>query len=265
VQVMLKGPIGAHVSNGIVEYARQFNAAKPCRHVIIDNFLDADFAQRVYEDLPDVSAMPKSHDYMFSDKRELSTLDRHSDISRQLHEVFMSPEFADWLSVFAGHTVFVDPEYIGGGFHAGAEGSFLDLHVDFNIHPVHQDWLREFNILLYLNPGWQPSWGGQLLLTDNPGSPTTSVDPLFNRLVIMESTDRSFHGYEKISFPPGRSRRSIAAYAYSLTPAGGIERRTTTWMPQNAGPVKRVLAKNWNWLVLTKNKFFGSGTLKNRR
>lgn len=262
---MLGHPVQPHVSEQVDEYERTFNGATPVRHVAIDNFLDEDFAQKLFEDLPQPDAMPKSRDYMFSDKHELSTLDRHSELSKQLHEVFMSKEFAEFLRPLAGHEVFIDPEYVGGGFHAGASHSYLDMHVDFNIHPTHQDWLREFNILLYLNPGWDPSWAGQLKLTDDPSRPGITVDPLFNRLVIMESTDKSFHGYDKLNFPEGRSRRSIAAYAYSLVPEGSISRRTTGWVPQGAGPVKQLLAKNWNWIVLTKNKFFGSGTLKNRR
>jgi Rps23 Pro-64 3,4-dihydroxylase Tpa1-like proline 4-hydroxylase len=263
--MMLPRPVAPDIAERVDEYAATFQAAKPVRHVVIDGFLEEPYAEQLFADLPDLEAMPKSRDYVFSDKRELSTLDRHSEISGRLHEVFMSPAFATFLGTLAGHETFVDPEYIGGGFHAGSEGSFLDLHVDFNIHPSHDDWLREFNILLYMNPGWERSWGGELLLTDDPASPTISVEPLFNRLVIMESTDKSFHGYEKISFPAGRSRRSIAAYAYSHIDPETTSRRTTKWMPREAGPVKRALAKNWNWMVLTKNKFFGSGTLKNRR
>ena len=262
---MLPAPVAAGVGDRADELAEAFRTATPVRHVAIDGFLDEDYARALFEDLPQPDAMPKSRDYMFSDKRELSTLDRHSDISRRLHDVFMSPEFADFLGTIAGKRVFVDPEYVGGGFHAGSEGSYLDLHVDFNIHPVHGDWLREFNILLYLNPGWEPGWGGQLLLTDDPDSTPIQVEPLFNRLVIMESTDKSFHGYKQISFPTGRSRRSIAAYGYSTIDPASVHRRTTTWVPQEAGPVKRTLAKNWNWMVLTKNRFLGSGTLKNRR
>lgn len=262
---MLPEPVAPGVAERVDGYAKSFNAATPVRHVAIDGFLDEAFAQRLFEDLPDPDAMPKSRDYMFSDKRELSTLDRHSELSRQLHDVFMSPGFAEFLGTIAGKDIFVDPEYVGGGFHAGAKGSYLDLHVDFNIHPAQHDWLREFNILLYLNPGWEPSWGGELMLTDSPDKPGITVEPLFNRLVIMESTDKSFHGYEKIHFPEGRSRRSIAAYGYSIVDADSVDRRTTTWKPQEAGPVKKVLAKNWNWMVLTKNRFFGSGTLKNRR
>lgn len=262
---MLPYPVRPEVFGRQAELAHSFNAAVPVRYVVIDDFLDADFAQQLFDDLPQPDDMPKSRDYMFSDKRELSTLDRHAESSRKLHDVFMSLEFAEYLRPLAGHDVFIDPEYVGGGFHAGAEGSFLDLHTDFNIHPTHPTWLREFNILLYLNPGWEPQWGGELLLTDHPGAPTISVEPRFNRLVIMESTDRSFHGYERINFPAGRSRRSIAAYAYSLVTAGSISRHTTNWVPQDGSPVKRALAKNWNRIVLTKNKFLGSGTLKNRR
>ena len=212
-------PVASHVNERSDEFAASFASSHPVKHVIIDDFLDADFAERLYADLPDPNAMPKSRDYMFSDKRELSTLDRHSDISKQLHEVFMSPQFAQLASKLVGHEVFLDPEYIGGGFHAGSEGSFLDLHVDFNIHPAHDNWLREFNILLYLNPGWEPSWGGELLLTADPDAPAIEVAPKFNRLVMMECTDKSFHGYHRINFPAGSSRRSIAAYAYSLVKA----------------------------------------------
>lgn len=262
---MLSYPVASGVFERREEFVKELNASTPVRHVVIDDFLDADYARLLYDDLPQPDAMPKSRDYMFSDKRELSTLDRHSELSKKLHEVFMSEPFAQFLGALAGHDVFVDPEYVGGGFHAGAEGSFLDLHVDFNIHPTHENWLREFNILLYLNPGWQAEWGGQLLLTDSPESPTIAVEPKFNRLVIMECTEKSYHGYKQISFPPDRSRRSIAAYGYSLVQAGTIARHTTNWAPQESGAAKRLLAKNWNWIVLTKNKFLGSGTLKNRR
>lgn len=262
---MLGYPVVPRVAERQEELATAFRASTPVRHVVIDDFLEPDVAQRLFDDLPAPGEMPKSRDYMFSDKRELSTLDRHSDTSRALHDVFMSDGFAELLCALVGRSVFVDPEYIGGGFHAGAEGSFLDLHTDFNIHPAHEDWLRELNILLYLNPGWEASWGGQLLLTDDPEAPTVSVEPRFNRLVIMESTDTSFHGYQRIAFPPGSSRRSIAAYGYSLVSSGSVSRRTTNWVPQDAGPVKRMLARNWNWMVLTKNRYFGSGTLKNRR
>lgn len=168
---MLPYPVAPEIAERKEQLSEDFTTAEPVRHIVIDDFLDAKYAHTLLDDLPSPAAMPKSRDYMFSDKRALSTFDRHSDISRLLHDVFMSKEFADFLNLLTGREVFVDPEYVGGGFHAGAKNSFWDLHTDFNLHPAHSDWLRELNILLYLNPGWQPAWGGQLLLTDSPMRP----------------------------------------------------------------------------------------------
>lgn len=262
---MLRYPVSPAVAADIDAVVHRFNRSGPVKYVVIDDFLDADYASKLFSDLPDLTTMPKSRDYMFSDKRELSTLDKHSDLSRELHEIFMSQDFADLASRLVGRTVFIDPEYVGGGFHAGDTGSFLDLHVDFNIHPAQPTWFRELNILLYLNPGWEASWGGELLLTDHPERVPKQIEPRFNRLVIMECTDSSFHGYKAINFPSGHSRRSIAAYGYSAIPAGSVSRHTTNWAPEDASFGKRLLARNWNRIVLTKNHFFGSGTLKNRR
>jgi hypothetical protein len=264
VGTTLPDPIAPRAESA-AELAARFQSAAPVKHLVLDGFLDEAYARQLFDALPAVDEMPKSRDYVFSDKRELSTLDTHSTSTRRLHDAFASDAFADLLSALVGRQVFLDPEYTGGGFHAGAPGSFLDLHTDFNVHPAHATWRRELNVLLYLNPGWEPSWGGELQLTDDPGRDGVTVSPLWNRLVIMESTASSYHGYDKISFPPGTARRSIAAYAYSLVDEGAIERRTTSWSPKHAGIVKRALAKNWNWLVLTKNRYLGSGTLKNRR
>ena len=262
---MLRYPVSPDVAAGLDVFITRFRESGPVKHVVIDDFLDEDYARELFNGLPDLTVMPKSRDYMFSDKRELSTLDMHSELSRKLHEVFVCQEFADFSSRLVGRSIFVDAEYVGGGFHAGDSGSFLDLHVDFNIHPAHPSWLRELNILLYLNPGWEPSWGGELRLTDHPENPSIQVEPKFNRLVIMESNDSSFHGYKPIAFPSGHSRRSIAAYAYSKVAVGSVQRHTVGWAPEDAGLGKRLLARNWNRLVLTKNRFFGVGTLKNRR
>src|SRR3954454_7296359 len=98
----------------------------------------------------------------------------------------------------------------------------------------------------------------------NSGSLPTLVDPLLNRLA-MESTDNSLHGCTKISFPLARCRRSIATCTHLVTSAHGIGRRTTTSMPQDAGPVKRVPAENWDSFNLAANKFFGGGPLRTWR
>ena len=120
-----------------------------------------------------------------------------------------------------GRKLFVDPAFHGGGFHQGGDGSFLDTHVDFNIHPKHDDWLRVLNLLLYMNKDWPAYYFiGALLIRTDPKNEPRAILPLFNRAVFMLTSDNTFHGYRKMSLPPGRSRKSIAGYAYEMIEVG---------------------------------------------
>ena len=67
------------------------------------------------------------------------------------------------------------------------------------------------------------------------------------------------------NFPEGIYRTSIATYAYQKHNMNLEKPRTTDWFPkEDASVAKKLLAKNFNFLVQTKNKLFGSGTAKNQ-
>jgi hypothetical protein len=67
------------------------------------------------------------------------------------------------------------------------------------------------------------------------------------------------------NFPEGKYRTSIATYAYQIHEKLIETPRTTDWFPkEDASVLKKIFAKNYNFLVQTKNKFFGSGTAKNQ-
>ena len=75
-------------------------------------------------------------------------------------------------------------------------------------------------MLLYLNPGWKESWGGEFGIYDATGDKCLKkIPPVFNRLVIFETHDKSFHGLpDPINFPEGKPRRSIVLYYYTKEP-----------------------------------------------
>jgi len=109
-----------------------------------------------------------------------------------------------------------DPYFTGGGLNATYRGGLLDVHVDGNYHDA-TGLNRRLNALVYLTPGWEPAWGGELCLYDPTGSKCIKrIAPIFNRLVVFDSNDVSFHGLpEPIKFPVGVPRRSIILYYYT--------------------------------------------------
>lgn len=241
----------------------EFTAAEPFPLLVLDEFLEPEFAADLLADFPAIDAMPKSRDYMFGDKHELSSIEAASEAGKRFHSMATSPEFESFLAEATGFDVWVDPLFHGGGFHQGKDGSFLDMHVDFNIHPLHDDWLRTINVLIYFNQNWLPEYKGELLVKSSPDGPERAIAPLHNRAVIMLTSDFTFHGYRRMSLPDGITRKSLATYAYRKVDAD-IKARTTSWIPEQAGIMKRVVARNYASLVKAKNRVFGSSTARNR-
>ncbi len=248
----------------IGDHVTTFRDAEPFPHIVIEEFVTDDLANALISEFPDIGAMPHSRDYMFGNKHELSSIEAAGQASAAFSEAVNTPVFAAALSELTGHEVFVDPMFHGGGFHQGEDGSFLDMHVDFNIHPLHDDWHRMINCLLYLNKGWKPEFGGELLIKNRPDAVPVAIAPSFNRAVLMVTDDRTYHGYKKMSLPSGVTRKSIATYAYERIEVGSIKSRTTGWKPESPSLVKRIAASQYDTAVKLKNRFMGSGTASNR-
>lgn len=244
----------------------QFAKARPFSHLIIDDFCDGNRLAELTDMIPDpiVEKIHKSRDYMFArNKFEKSHFQHIGPLFQELYDDLTSDRMRRILCYITGDDVFVDPAFHGGGVHQGGRGSFLDMHVDFSHHPLHADWCRYLNILLYLNRSWLPQYKGELKLRNRMTGESREVSPLFNRCVIMHTRDYTLHGYDPIQFPEGHYRRSIAAYAYKLTDEAALRPRSTTWYPEHSGTVKRAVGRFWPTLVRWKCALFGSGTVKN--
>lgn len=245
-----------------------FWRAHPFPLLVLDNFLPDDAAHQLLAEIAANTALQKSNDYIFAkNKFENPALQDVGPAARAVRQLLLSPQFSDAITGIYGRELFVDPEFVGGGLHRGGEGSYLDMHVDFGLHPRHRRWIRELNLLLYLNEAWQPQYGGHLQLRHKDTGETAAIEPRFNRMVLMQTKSFTFHGYKAISFPPGRYRTSIAAYAYSeARDDNELENllTTTQWAPEDGGALKKAVAAVTPGLVTLKQRVFGSATAKKK-
>jgi hypothetical protein len=237
--------------------------ADPFPYLVIDNFCDAQKLEKLYAGIPELSN--KSRDYMFANNKfEKSNYRELGPEFDELYRDLSSQRMNDFLSFISHEKIFVDPVNHGGGLHQGKKNSFLDMHLDFNYHPLHKGWYRNMNLLLYLNKDWKPEYKGHLKLVDLRTGDEKELEVPFNRMIIQQTRAYTLHGYEMTHFPPGVYRTSIATYAYTVHNHLIEKPRTTDWVVNDAKPLKKAIASVYGPAVKIKNKLFGSGTAKNQ-
>ena len=244
---------------------KMYYSAKPFPFLAITDICSTEKLIEMYRQIPTLDN--KSRDYLFAgNKFEKSNYQVLGPLFKELQEELRSERMNKFLSFLTNKKTFVDPKNHGGGLHQGRENSFLDMHLDFNYHPLHSNWWREMNLLLYINKDWKPEFGGQLKIRDLRTDERTEIDVNFNTLVIQQCGDYTLHGYDFTSFPKGMFRTSIATYAFTEHVRQLYKPRTTDWIPEKEGDgrIKKAIGRNFHKLVKIKNTIFGSGTAKNQ-
>lgn len=195
-------------------------AATPFPNFCIDNFLDDEFADRVLDAFPSYEEALKvgTSFAAVNEKKKVQVTDsrRFAEPVAELNRVLASPPFLELLSyVFDIPKLLPDEQLLGGGIHQTGPRGLLDVHVDFNYiedRRLH----RRLNILIYFNKDWRGEWGGNIELWDRDVKRCHhSFSPIFNRCVVFETNDISYHGVTAVKCPEGRSRKSFAAYYYT--------------------------------------------------
>ena len=237
--------------------------AKPFPYLIIDNFCDTEKLTQLYKEIPQLKN--KSRDYIFAhNKFEKANYKELGPLFLEYYTDLCSDEMNDFLSFISNEEIFVDPANHGGGLHQGQKNSFLDMHLDFNYHPIKKNWYRNMNLLLYLNHDWQPGYKGHLKLVDLRNGEEEELAVPFNRMIIQQTRAYTLHGYDMTNFPEGKYRTSIATYAYTVHRHHVEKPRTTDWVVNDAGVVKKFIASIYGPAVKIKNSLLGSGTAKNQ-
>lgn len=205
----------------------------PFSHVIIDNFLDINQARLLASEFPDYND-PSWFFYNnpLEHKKSLNSWYLFPKATYSFFCYLNSQEFINTLrEKFNILNLYPDPGLHGAGWHIHESGGKLNIHLDYSLHPkLHLQ--RKLNLILYLSEEWKPEYGGNLelwshnSLTNSPEAKVKTVNCQFNRAVIFDTTENSWHGFpEELSCPAGMYRKSIAMY-YLIDPPAEVDTRT---------------------------------------
>jgi Rps23 Pro-64 3,4-dihydroxylase Tpa1-like proline 4-hydroxylase len=148
-----------------------------------------------------------------------TTFDEGSVLDKVFKEL-NSEQFLGWLKDITEmeEDLIGDPKLFGGGLHQSIYGAYLNVHVDYNIHPETK-YHRRLNVLAYMNKDWKDEYEGHLELwnfQDNKKELLDKISPMFNRCAMFETNEISYHGHPKpLNTPKDINRKSIAVYYYT--------------------------------------------------
>jgi Rps23 Pro-64 3,4-dihydroxylase Tpa1-like proline 4-hydroxylase len=196
-----------------------YQSAQPFPHIVIDDFVSVPLLEAVLEEF---EALDRGgwHHTEKELERKWSTEDYEQlgPRSRLLIAQLNAGPFLTFLERLTGIPgIIADTHLRGGGLHEIRRGGLLGVHADFNFNQ-RLGLYRRLNLLVYLNRDWQEAWGGHLELWDRQRSACVQrIAPVFNRAVIFDTSNYSYHGHpEPLECPPDRSRRSVALYYYTI-------------------------------------------------
>ena len=209
-----------------------YGSNPPFDFVVIDDFFQFDFALRLSEEFPKFeSQIWHGYNNPLEIKKICNNWNAFKENTYKAFFYLNSAEFLDFLSVhiLSGNKVFADNGLHGGGLHIHKKGGKLNTHLDYSIHPKLK-LQRKLNIIVYLNQNWKEEGGGALGFWGNessekPGDLITSVWSKFNRAVIFDTTQNSWHGLPNpLDCPSEETRKSMAAY-FLCEPSVSVDQR----------------------------------------
>jgi Rps23 Pro-64 3,4-dihydroxylase Tpa1-like proline 4-hydroxylase len=209
-----------------------YRTSLPYPYTVIDNFLDPWILQEVNQELDlydNWSFDQESTEYQSGKKYTPDFLMNSEDViqfsanaprTKFVLDYLNSNTILSFLENLTGiPNLLPDHQFIGGGAHQSANKDKLDIHADFNVHPL-SGMYRRINLLLYISPQWKKEWGGELELWDRQLTGCqVKIPPLFNRAVIFNTGSDSYHGHPTpMRMPRTAHRRSLALYYYTAVP-----------------------------------------------
>lgn len=190
----------------------------PFKHCIIDNFLKDEIYEKIFDKFPET---PDNNFHKYSNPLEVKyTVDNFEYIDPEIKNFFLALSSDKLINKFSKlfdiENLEYDPYLHGAGIHMHPRNGKLNMHLDYEKHPLTNK-QRRLNIIYYVNKEWNAEWNGDTQLWDKDmNNCIIKSYPEKNRAIIFETTELSWHGVpERILCPENIYRKTLAYYYVS--------------------------------------------------
>ena len=211
----------------------------PFYYQVIDNFFNQEQAKVISKEFPEYNSdIWYCYNNPLENKKTCNDWYQFGPETYKTLTMLNSKEFIKQLQKITGISkLYPDIGLHGGGLHIHGTGGKLNVHLDYSIHPKLK-LQRKLNLIIYLEEDWNPEWGGNLEFwshdkeRNKPDKRFVKIDNVFNRAVLFDTTQNSWHGFPKpLTCPEGKYRKSLAVYYLTDPPEGTNPRPRAFFAP----------------------------------
>tara|TARA_B100000131_G_C18049945_1_gene585999 strand:- start:154 stop:960 length:807 start_codon:yes stop_codon:yes gene_type:complete len=226
------------------QYHDQNNGTKT-KFCVLDNLIDEASVQLIYKQFQGDYWIPRN---TFRERKQTyAKLDNLDPIVSNITEAFHDERIVDVVSKITGiEDLEYDASLYAGGISRMNKGDFLNPHLD-NSHDAGRNRYRRLNLLFYVAPDLEEKDGGNFELWDDKVKQPVKIAAKFNRLVIMETGNHTWHSVDKVK--TDKIRCCVSNYYFSKSSPRDFEYyHVTSFLGRPNQPLNRLYGRIDNFL-----------------
>ena len=178
---------------------KQYNKSRnTIGYFYIDNLLPEELVLEITNAFPKPEQMVLKKS-LKEDKYVAAQMNLYNPLLEEIIYAFQDRKIVDFVSEICELSDIVpDDNLYAGGISTMGHKQFLNPHLD-NSHDKEREMWRVLNLLYYVTPNWEESYGGNLELW--PGGlkqNQITIHSKFNRLVVMATHNNSLHSVSPV-------------------------------------------------------------------
>lgn len=196
---------------------QQYNSSKNrIGYFYIDDVLPTELALEINSAFPKPEAMVLKKS-LKEDKYVAAQMNLYNPLLEEIIYAFQDSRIVSLISEICGlKDIFPDDNLYAGGLSAMGHKQFLNPHLD-NSHDKDRERWRVLNLLYYVTPDWEESYGGNLEVWPyGLKKEQITIHSKFNRLAVMATHNESLHSVSPVTY--NGTRCCVSNYYFSKHP-----------------------------------------------